>query len=426
MTSYRGLLALTGPGYVVVAFLGRLPLAMSQLGTVLLVTSATGRYAIGGLAVGALAVANALGAPVAGAFADRWGQRPVVLVQAFAAASALLALVASASAGAPAPAMIVLAALVGLVMPPVGPLARVRWRPITHFAGSSQQRLVDAAFSYEGAADEASFVLGPALVGVVAVVLDPAAALVIAAVLLAVFSGWFALHPTARLAHDLRPDRAASGGRLATTPFAVLVAALLLIGVVFGATQTGVTVLATAVGSPGMAGLVYALMGVGSAVAGLAVAGLPQTFGYERRLLVFAAGLLVLSAPLLGVGSLGALAAVVVALGVAVAPYVISGFTLAERIVPPARVGAAMTLLAGAIGVGYALGSGVAGRLADAGGATPAFAVTVSAAGLAVVLTATCRGRLAHAQSEVAREAAASAAAAPQGVAAAAAAEARA
>ncbi|HEY9408119.1 MAG TPA: hypothetical protein VIP77_00945, partial [Jiangellaceae bacterium] len=124
-TSYRRLLGLSGPGYVVVAFLGRLPLAMSQLGTVLLVTSATGRYGIGGLAVGALAVANALGAPVAGAFADRWGQRPVVLVQALAAAAALLALTVSAGAGAPAPVMVVIAAAVGLTMPPVGPLARV-------------------------------------------------------------------------------------------------------------------------------------------------------------------------------------------------------------------------------------------------------------------------------------------------------------
>jgi hypothetical protein len=69
VNSYRRLLALAGPGYVVVAFLGRLPLAMSPLGTLLLVSSATGRYAAGGLAAGALAVANAVGAPVAGGVA---------------------------------------------------------------------------------------------------------------------------------------------------------------------------------------------------------------------------------------------------------------------------------------------------------------------------------------------------------------------
>ena len=71
IASYRRLFALAGPLYVVTAFLGRLPLAMSQMGALLLVSSATGSYAAGGLAAGALAVANAVCSPVAGALADR-------------------------------------------------------------------------------------------------------------------------------------------------------------------------------------------------------------------------------------------------------------------------------------------------------------------------------------------------------------------
>jgi predicted MFS family arabinose efflux permease len=66
----------------------------------------------------------------------------------------------------------------------------------------------------------------------------------------------------------------------------------------------------------------------------------------------------------------------------------ISVFMVAERIVSLRRLGAAMTLLAGATGIGYALGSGIAGRLADAGGHTPAFAVAVTAGALAVALAA--------------------------------------
>ena len=76
LASYRRLFELAGTPYVVVAFLARLPLAMSQLGTLLLVSGATGSYGLGGLAAGALAVANAIGAPFAGALADRIGQRP--------------------------------------------------------------------------------------------------------------------------------------------------------------------------------------------------------------------------------------------------------------------------------------------------------------------------------------------------------------
>ncbi|MGH8823439.1 MAG: MFS transporter [Jiangellaceae bacterium] len=404
LTSYRRLLALTGPGYVVVSFLGRLPLAMSQLGTLLLVSTATGRYAAGGFAAGVLAVSNAVGAPVAGGVADRIGQRPVVLVQALTSSATLVALVMLVSAGAALPVIVLAAAAAGLSMPQVGSLARVRWRPITRGTGSVQPRLVDAAFSYEGAADEASFVLGPAVVGALAVVVDPGGALLAAAGLLAVFGCWFAVHPTAVVAHRERPGAVGRRSRLVTSELVGLAAAQMLIGVVFGAVQTGTTVLAIGDGKPGLAGLMHALLGVGSVVAGLACAALPARFGYERRILAFAVGLLVLSSPLLLVDSLGTLVPAITALGFAVAPYMISVFMVAERIVPLRRLGAAMTMLAGATGIGYALGSGIGGRLADAGGHTPAFAVAVTAGALAVALAASSARRLAAVQTVVRSE----------------------
>ena len=105
-------------------------------------------------------------------------------------------------------------------------------------------------------------------------------------------------------------------------------------------------------------------------------------------MLVSAVGLLVLSAPLLLVDSIGPLMGVIALLGFAVAPYMISNFALAGHLVSDDRIGMAMTMLAGATGVGYALGSSVAGRLADTMGShTPAFGVTVTAAGLALVLS---------------------------------------
>src|SRR4051812_39928147 len=168
---------------------------MSQLGTLLLVSEATGSYGLGGLSAGALAVANAVGAPYAGSLADRIGQRQVVLVQSLAGAASLTLLVGLVHAGAGDAAVIGVAALAGLAMPQVGPLARVRWRPITARTGAQQRRLVDIAFSYEGAADEASFAIGPALIGLGVVVISPGGALLLAAGLLAVFGTSFALHP---------------------------------------------------------------------------------------------------------------------------------------------------------------------------------------------------------------------------------------
>ena len=58
IASYRRLFSVAGPAYVVTAFLARLPLAMSQMGALLLVSHTTGSYAAGGLAAGTLAVAR--------------------------------------------------------------------------------------------------------------------------------------------------------------------------------------------------------------------------------------------------------------------------------------------------------------------------------------------------------------------------------
>ncbi len=392
LTSYRRLLELAGPAYVLTAFVGRLPLAMSQLGTLLLVSSATGRYAVGGLAAGALAVANAVSAPVAGSLADRIGQRPVVLAQSLAGAAGLGVLVLLVHLHAGDAALVAIAALAGLALPQIGPLARVRWRPLTAGTGAQQRRLVDAAYSYEGAADEASFAVGPAVVGVAAVAVSPSGGLVTAAVLLAVFGTAFALHPSGR--HVPAPGSGAIGGRLFTAAFAVLLLAQLAIGSLFGATQTGATALATAVGQPGAAGLVHAVLGVGSAAAGLATAFVPERFSQQRRILLAAVALFVLSWPLLLADALVPLTVTVLVLGLAVAPYMIGVFSLGERIVPPSRTGAAMTVLASATGVGYALGSSIAGRLADEHGHTAAFGVTVTVTGLAVLLAGTQQRRL--------------------------------
>ncbi|MGH3506150.1 MAG: MFS transporter, partial [Nocardioidaceae bacterium] len=262
-----------------------------------------------------------------------------------------------------------------------------------------QDRLMDAAFSYEGAADEASFVLGPALVGAAVALASPATALLMAAAILAVFGSLFALDHTAVIALDRSSLRRTAVARLLSSALVALAAAQFLIGMVFGSSQTGTSVLATSAGEPGLTGLLHALLGVGSAVAGLALTRVPVSFPHQRRLVVFAAMLLVLSLPLLAVDSLPPLAVVLLILGVAVAPYMITVFSLAERITDPRRVGVAMTVLAGTTGLGYATGSSVAGRLADWGGHTPAYAVTVVAGLSATVLAVSAAGVLGAAQS---------------------------
>lgn len=400
LSSYRRLWSAAGVSFVVVAFLGRIPLAMSQMGVLLLVAQSTGRYGVAGATAGALAVANAVGSPAFGAAADQIGQRPVVLVQSIVGAIGLVSIVVLADQGVATSTLIGAAALTGLAMPQVGPLARVRWRPVLRrrvedgrLREDEVDRFVDLAFSYEGAADEASFVLGPALVGVLGVLVGADGALIAAAVLLLVFGTAFALHPTSELV-PRGQDHPAADSRLWTSAFLVLASAVFLMGMLFGSVQTGTTVLATQQGHPDVAGLIHAVLGIGSMVAGLSLAAVPARVLYATRMAWSAAAMVVFALPLLFVHTIGQLVATIAVMGFAVAPYLISAFALAGLIVPPARIGTAMTFMAGGTGLGYAAGASLAGRAADGAfgpaGPTPAFVVTIGAmvAALALALMA--------------------------------------
>lgn len=385
LASYRALLGLTGPGYVLGAFIARLPLAMSQLGTLLLVSDTTGSYGAGGGSAGALAVANGLAAPAWGAVADRVGQRPVLVAQSLGGAVGFAAILATSHAGTPWGWVAVVCALTGVMLPQVGPMSRVRWRPLTT-GRPDQERLVGAAFSYEGAADEGSFVAGPALVGLGVSLLSPTAAIAGAGILLALFGTWFALHPTAPPAPDGPTPGEQTGSRW-SLPLVLLCLCQLVVGSIFGSVQTGTSVLATDAGAPGMTGFLHALLGVGSVIAGLAVPALSERFELPDRLRWFALAMVLLALPILLVDSIAALVVVLLALGLTIAPFMITTFTIGEQITPPWRLASVMTQLAAATVLGYALGASVAGQLADLGGHRPAYGVTVTAAALAVVIS---------------------------------------
>ncbi|MEU6882339.1 MFS transporter [Streptomyces sp. NPDC046712] len=391
---YRDTLSLLGPVLPVVSFLGRLPTAMCQLGSLLLVAETSGSLTTAGLAGGALAAGQTVAGPVVGRLADRRGQRGVVAAASLANAVAVTALVLAALAHAATGWLMVLGALAGATVPQIGPLARTRSVALARRSGADD-RVVGTVLSFEGTLDEVSFVLGPALVGLAAAIAHPAAALLLAAVLLAVCGTAFALHPSTRVAEGgatastTRTD-AAERGRLPRSAYALRIT-MVLQGAMFGASQAGITALTEKLGAPAQAGLVYAAMGVMSAAVGLSMAGVPARIGLPTRWRAATAALVVLSVPLVFVDSLVALYAVVVVLGAAYAPHLITVFGLTERIVPASRLAESMAFLTSGIVGGQALALALSGRLAESHGAPAAFAVAVVAALLCATLSWTTR-----------------------------------
>ncbi|WP_354670671.1 MFS transporter [Streptomyces flavofungini] len=384
LDAYRQVVALTGAALPVVSFLGRLPVAVIQFGSVLLVSRTSGSIATGGAVACALALGQVGAGPFVGRLADRRGQRPVVLAFAVLNALCVAAYTLGALLGPPTPALLLLGVLAGASVPGIGPLARARVVRLVRDEGGDA-RLVGTALSLESTMDELSFVLGPALVGLAALAGHPAYAFAAAALLVAVCGTAFALHPTARAARPeerTAPRARARGGRLPREVYVVRTG-LAFLGVLLGACGAGITALTEELDAAGQAGLVYAAMGVMSAVVGLAMAAVPDRFGLHARWRVATAAAALLALPLVWTHSMPGLYAVVTVFGAVYAPNLITGFALTERAVPQARLAEGMTFAASAFVGGQAVTLAVAGRLAETHGADAAFALGSAAAAVA-------------------------------------------
>ncbi|MFZ3567481.1 MFS transporter [Streptomyces sp. BH097] len=388
LDAYRRVLAATGRPLPVVSFLGRLPVAVIQFGSVLLVTRTSGSLATGGVVACALALGQVAMGPFVGRLADRRGQRPVVLAFALLNGLAIAAYTLAALAGLPTAALIALGVLAGATVPGIGPLARARGVALVRREGGDE-RVVNAVLSLESTMDELSFVLGPALIGIASVVAHPAYAFGAAALLVAVCGAAFALHPTATAvpsapAHT-RPRARGDRPRLPRQVHVVR-AGLVLLGILLGGCGAGITALTEEMGHGDQAGLVYAAMGVMSAVVGLSMAAVPARFTLRARWRVATAAAAVLSLPLLVTHSMAALYVAVTVFGALFAPNLITGFGLTEQAVPRERLGEGMTAAVSAFVGGQAVTLAAAGRLAEAHGPAAAFAVGSLAAGAAFLV----------------------------------------
>ena len=382
--SYRGFFRSTHTSFLLLAFLGRLPYAIVPLGTILLLQASSGSYTFAGLAAGAQSLAIALGGLGIGTVARWIPPRRIGFWAALINAISIVLLLVASRAGGPA-TVLAAAVLVGLTQPQVGPLVRVHW---SGWLRGAEPRLVGTAMSYEGAVDEASFVLGPALVG--ALLLLPTAVLGIpqagplagAAMLLVV-----AAAPLARRYTDLvadEPTTASPQGR-ASVPvhwpsLLTLTIAMVSVGAIFGAVQTGAAAYAAASGSPQLAGVYFAALGIGSAVAGAACAWLPARFRLASRRWVFPLALTAGMGVLLWGAVHDLLPLAIAVAGLTVGPYMVTLYSLTEAQTALPAMATAMAVLSAGGPVGTAAGQYLAGLLVDVRGSTAAFVIAPLAA----------------------------------------------
>ena len=386
---YRALFSV--PGFtrlLVSSVIGRLPSGMFSLAILLFVHAQTDSFLAAGVAVGAFTLTGATIGPLLGALVDRSGQTRVLLSAAATQGALLVAFVLVAQAGAPLPVVVAVAALAGAAQPPIAGCIRALWADV---AGDGEA--LETAYALDATSQEVIWTLGPLLVGSAAVLLTPAAGVLLCALITVCGTTFFA---SSKLSSGWRgnPRERSRASALASPSLRALLATVALAGVVIGAVEVGLPAFAAEHGSRWSAGPLLALFSIGSMAGGVLYSArswrLPIGPRYRALLLAMAVAV----APLSAVHSL-ALAYLLSALaGLGLAPMLSAQFSLVGALASADAVTEAFTWHRAATIAGMAVGSVLGGSLIDVRGASAAFALGCTGVALAWLLAELWHARI--------------------------------
>ena len=362
-------------------FVQRLPMSMLGLGSVLFLTLRGESYAVAGAVSAAGALANAGVGPFLSRYIDRFTQHRVLPIAVTLALMFQVAFVLLVLAEAPVWTWFVSFALGEACVPNVGSLIRARWAHVLNEPSD-----VRTAFAFESVLDEVVFVIGPPVATILAVSWVSWGAIGASIALLAV--GTLLLVPqraTEPPAAGSEHHQGKAAIRYAGVP--LVFAVFILVGGVFGGYEVTTVAFASEHGVRGWVGLLMALYAFGSGVSGLVLGTRHPTrsLSSQFRLAVVAMGIVGLPFPF--IGSVPVLGVLSLLAGLAVAPTLITGMALTERLVPSSRLTEGLTVVIAGITVGFALGTSISGLIIDAHGASAAYAVLTVCAVLAAALT---------------------------------------
>ncbi len=379
---YRAVLSIPGAvAFSATGLVARLPIAMTSLGIVLLVSARTGSYSEAGGISAAYVAATAIGAVPLARLVDRRGQSAVLGPAVTVSVATLALLMLAVEQDWPTPWPHLLAALSGATMPNVGAAIRARW---SHAV--AERRMLDTAFAVEAVNDEVVFILGPTTVTLLATAVHPLAGLVAAGT--AALVGTWALvaqrrtePPTQVREHD---------GRLPAMPWlrlAPLLVGSTMLGVLFGGSEVAVVAFTDERGSRALSGPLLGVWALGSLISGVIAGGMTFRRSPEVRYRYGILALAVLMVPLPFVDSLVLLGVFLFLAGFAISPTLIAAVSYVEALVPTARLNEGMTALTTGLVLGIAPGAALVGAVVDARGASPSFWVP-AVAGLVGALVA--------------------------------------
>ncbi|MEU0841024.1 MFS transporter [Streptomyces sp. NPDC005962] len=378
---YRVIFAAPGAkAFSVAGFIARMPVAMTSIGVVTMVSQLTGRYGLAGALAATLALSVAVIGPQISRLVDRYGQRRVLRPAALITLASLAGLLLAAHRGWPDWTLFAFAATAGCV-PSVGSMVRARWAAIHRDA----PRELHAAYSWEAIVDEVCFILGPVISIGLSTSWFPEAGPLVAAGFLAVGVFWLTSQRATEPAPHPRGTHT-GGSALRSRALQVLVLTFIAVGTIFGAVDVATVAYAEDQGHKGAASLVLAVYALGSCGAGAVFGLLSLKRSLSFRWLLGICAMTVSMIPLQLVGNLSFLAVALFVAGLAVAPTMVTTMALVEQHVPRAHLTEGMTWVSTGLMVGVALGSSATGGVVDAAGARAGYAVPAVAGALAAAV----------------------------------------
>lgn len=377
--------------FLLPGFAARQPFAMLTISIVLLVQHTTGSYGVAGAVSAVTGVSMAVFAPFGGKLADRFGQRAVLVPGVLIHTVSVLSLTVLALSDAPLWALFVAAVPTGASQPQISPMVRARWG-----VKLQDSPLAGTAAAFESVTDELTFVLGPLFATALCTTIDPAAGLFTEAGLTLVGGLLFAAQKSTQPKPASREEhaRVEHVSALRIPGVRVLIVTFLGIGAVFGGMQVSLAAFTESIGEPGLNGVLYGTFAAGNMLSGLICGAIAWKIAPQRRLLVGYAALTLMASGLWAAHSVVLLAGLGLLVGVCIAPALITGYTLVDRLVDPSGRTEAFTWLTGAVALGQAAAVTVAGQLEDRFWDGAGFLVPLGGTALALAVLVTLRSRL--------------------------------
>ncbi len=387
LTSYKRLFAVPGGWrFSFAGFILRMPISMLYLAIVLFVVAETDSYALAGALSMMASVVLAIATPFWSRAADQFGQNRILSITAPVHIMFLGLFVYLVKSDAPTWSWFLCVIIFEAFVIGSGQMVRRRW---IHAIGDDR-KLIDTAYSFEAMVDEVIFTTGPVVATLIASFFFPEAAIFAAMGFLIVGALFFLSQKrTQPPAHPREPGD--DHTLLIRDRFIqALFIPMMMVGSFFSATGLVIVGYSDEFGVPEYSGFFVAIWSFSSGISAFISGSIHWKMNEARRFVYSVIALVILTVPIflaaqIFEGNLFVMAVALFINGLAIAPLLTAGLSVAERSVSEKRTTEVLAWAIAALNLGGAIPTAITGYIIDTYGSTVAFIVPLACITIALL-----------------------------------------